>query len=43
MELRSVIVNELNEVKIFVDDCRDNEVEEILENHPEWRLSTVEI
>lgn len=43
MELRGIIVDECGTVRKFCDDYSESEIEEILENHPEWYMTTVEI
>ena len=36
-----VIVNELGEIEEYVSDLTGAEVNEILDNHPEWKLKIV--
>ena len=38
-----VIVNELGEIEEYVSDLTGAEVEEILAEHPEWRLKVTPI
>lgn len=38
-----VIVNELGEIEEYVSDLTGAEVEEILADHPEWRLKIISI
>ena len=36
-----VITNELGEIEEYVSDLTGAEVEEILANHPEWKLKII--
>lgn len=36
-----VIVNELGEIEEYVSDLTGAEVNEILDNHPEWKLKII--
>lgn len=38
-----VIVNELGEIEEYVSDLTGAEVEEILEEHPEWKIKCIPI
>ena len=38
-----VIVNELGEIEEYVSDLTGAEVEEILEEHPEWTIKCIPI
>lgn len=38
-----VIVNELGEIEEYVSDLTGAEVEEILEEHPEWKIKCIPV
>ena len=42
LELKTAIVNELGEIIQWCEDLTDNEIDEILVNHPEWRIACIE-
>jgi hypothetical protein len=42
-EYRSAILDEVLCVRYWCDQLTDEQVDEILENHPEWRIMCVEV
>nr|DAK66162.1 MAG TPA: hypothetical protein [Caudoviricetes sp.] len=42
LEFKTAIVNELGEIIQWCEDLTDNEIDEILVNHPEWRIACIE-
>lgn len=42
LEFRTAIVDELGEVMYWCDELSQNEVEEILDNHVEWKKKCIE-
>lgn len=43
MEFRSAIVDELGYVVYWCSDLYPGQVENILENHPEWKVRCIQI
>ena len=43
MEFRSAIVDELGYVMYWCDELQDEEIECILNNHPEWRRKCIQM
>lgn len=41
MEYVTVICDECGTIKAFVQNLCDNEIENILSNHPEWYLTVI--
>ena len=42
MEYTSVIVDELGHIMYFCSELKEDEIESILENHPEWSRKCIE-
>lgn len=42
LEFKSAIVNELGDIVYWCENLTDNKIDEILVNHPEWRIACIE-
>lgn len=42
LKFKSAIVNELSAIVYWCENLTDNEIDEILVNHPEWRIACIE-
>jgi hypothetical protein len=42
LEFKTAIVNELGEIIQWCEDLTENEIDEILIKHPEWRIACIE-
>lgn len=43
LEFKTAIVNELGEIIQWCEDLTENEIDEILIKHPEWRTKCIEL
>lgn len=42
MEYKSIICDECGTIRKICENLKEEEIEDILSNHPEWRLEAIE-